>query len=337
MVKINWQFFLNKWNRLVLSSSRLSQMLPQEVAGTGNLSRPGASEVQISQAEARLGIRLPPSYRAFLQASDGWLTGTDATNRLFRIQETDWFALRFSDVLQAWLTGYQMNGEPPSIYDSEYLVYGESQDPSLIRTEDLQASLAIGVGADESFYLLNPRVVERNGEWEAWFFAAWLPGAMRYRSFGELMQAEYKKVKDLVADEKEHARSARSSGGIKASLPSLLAEFQQEIARQSQVASSESWIDAPYVQYVRGIIEGLQYGELRVRQIQEQAHDLEEVQPALEALAAELENRWQQSNQAAKQMSQMDMMEQMRLYSTVEGSRQAMGILQRFLKEHKVL
>jgi len=337
MGKINWQFFLNRWNRLVQSSSGISQMLPEEVTGTSNLGRPGASEMQISQAEARLGIRLPPSYRAFLQASDGWFTGTDATSRLFPIQETDWFALRFPDVLRAWLTGYQMNGEPPLISDSEYLVYGESQDPSLVRTEDLQASLAIGIGADESFYLLNPRVVERNGEWEAWFFADWLPGAMRYRSFGELMQAEYQKVKDWVEEEKAHARSARLSGGIGTSLPSLLAEFQKEIARQSQVAGGASSMDEPYVQYVRGIIEGLQYGELRVRQIQEQAHNLEEVLPALEALAVELGKRWQQSNQAAKQKGQMDMVEQMRLYSTVEGSRQAMGILQRFLKEHKVL
>jgi len=337
MIKINWQFFLNRWNRLVLTSSGLSQALPEEVTGAGSLGCPGASEAQISQAETRWGIQLPPSYRAFLQASDGWYTGMDSGSRFFHIQEVDLFALRFSEVLQAWLTGYQMNGEPPSRSGPEYLVYGETQDPSLVRTEDFQASLVIGMGTDESFYLLNPRVVERSGEWEAWFFAAWLPGAMRNRSFGELMQAEYQKVKDRVEEEKEHARSARLSGGIKAGLPSLLAEFQNEIARQSQVASSASRIDAPYVQYVRGIIEGLQYGELRVRQIQEQAHDLEEVQPALEALTAELENRWQQSNRAAKQEGQMDMVEQMRLYSTVEGTRQAMGIVQRFLKEHKVL
>ena len=343
MIKINWQFFLNRWNRLVLSSSSLSQALPEEVTGAGSLGRPGAPEGQISQAEARWGIQLPPSYRAFLQASDGWFTGTDATSRLFPIQETDWFAVRFPDVLQGWLTGFQMQDDPEPapapvpVPEKAYLVYGEAQDPSLVRTEDLQASLVIGMGADKSFYLLNPRVVDRGGEWEARFFAAWLPGAMRYRSFGELMQAEYQKVKDWVEEEKEHARSARLSGGIKAGLPSLLAEFQKEIARQSQVASGASWIDAPYVQYVRGIIEGLQYGELRVRQIQEQTHDLEEVQPALEALTAELENRWQQSNRAAKQEGQMDMVEQMHLYSTVEGSRQAMGIVQRFLKEHKML
>ncbi|GAP13615.1 hypothetical protein LARV_01370 [Longilinea arvoryzae] len=337
MPKIDWRAFLNRWNHIVNKSPGLTQGLPNEVNSTGFLGQPGAPDEQISQAEARLGIQLPPSYRAFLQVSDGWFTGTDATSRLFPIQETDWFAVRFPDVLQGWLTGFQMQGEPEPVPEKEYRVYGETQDPSLVRSEDLQASLVIGIGADESFYLLNPRLIDRGGEWEAWFFAAWLPGAKRYSSFGELMQAEYQKVKDWVEEEKEHVRSVRLSGGMKASLPSLLAEFQKEIAKQSQVASGASWIDAPYVQYVRGIIEGLQYGELRVRQIQEQAHDLEEVQPALEALTAELENRWQQSNRAAKQEGQMDMVEQMRLYSAVEGSRQAMGIVQWFLKEHKML
>jgi hypothetical protein len=33
-------------------------------------------------------------------------------------------------------------------------------------------------------------VVTPDGEWEAWFFANWLPGANRYRSFWEMLQTE---------------------------------------------------------------------------------------------------------------------------------------------------
>jgi hypothetical protein len=40
-------------------------------------------------------------------------------------------------------------------------------------------------------YLLNPSVVFEGGEWEAWVFASVFPGAIRYRSFWELMKAEY--------------------------------------------------------------------------------------------------------------------------------------------------
>ena len=51
--------------------------------------------------------------------------------------------------------------------------------------------------SDSAIYLLNPKVVTPDGEWEAWFFANWLPGAARYRSFVELMQAEYRSFRQL--------------------------------------------------------------------------------------------------------------------------------------------
>jgi hypothetical protein len=38
--------------------------------------------------------------------------------------------------------------------------------------------------------LLNPNIVTPDGEWEALYFAHWIPGADRYPSFWELMQAE---------------------------------------------------------------------------------------------------------------------------------------------------
>lgn len=50
---------------------------------------------------------------------------------------------------------------------------------------------AIRPDSGSGLYLLNPRIVTAEGEWEAWFFAHWLPGANRYRSFWELMQGEY--------------------------------------------------------------------------------------------------------------------------------------------------
>ncbi|MEU6252536.1 hypothetical protein [Streptomyces sp. NPDC047043] len=39
--------------------------------------------------------------------------------------------------------------------------------------------------------LLNPCVITPDGEWEAWYLAHWLPGAVRYRSFRALMNDEY--------------------------------------------------------------------------------------------------------------------------------------------------
>jgi hypothetical protein len=81
--------------------------------------------------------------------------------------------------------------EKTSISDEEYFVYGAEQNPGLIRYEYIRTALEISDVGDTAIYLLNPQVVAPDGEWEAWFLASWLPGANRYRSFWELMQAEY--------------------------------------------------------------------------------------------------------------------------------------------------
>jgi hypothetical protein len=43
-------------------------------------------------------------------------------------------------------------------------------------------------------------VVTPEKEWEAWFFANWLPGAARYRSFREMMKAERESFLRLSTD-----------------------------------------------------------------------------------------------------------------------------------------
>ena len=50
---------------------------------------------------------------------------------------------------------------------------------------------------DSAIYVLNPQVVTAEGEWGAWFFANWQAGAVRHRSFWDLMQAEYQSFLDL--------------------------------------------------------------------------------------------------------------------------------------------
>ena len=47
------------------------------------------------------------------------------------------------------------------------------------------------VAGDSAIYLLNPRVVAEDGEWEAWHHAHWIPGADRYPSFAHLMRQQY--------------------------------------------------------------------------------------------------------------------------------------------------
>ena len=87
--------------------------------------------------------------------------------------------------------------ELPSIRDAEYFVYGEAQDCRTLRVGYLQTALEISSKGDAAIYLLNPQVLTPEGEWEAWFFCDWLPGADLYGSFLEMMQAEYENFLDL--------------------------------------------------------------------------------------------------------------------------------------------
>jgi hypothetical protein len=205
MNSFNWERFLRQWSQdLIESVGNASAPLPQEVIHSVWLGYPGATEEQIIRAEARLQTTLPPSYRAFLKVTNGWRQTTPFIDKLWSVEQIEWFSVRHQD----WIDTYAASEDGqdavplpafplPSVPDEEYFVYGDAQDCSLIRVEYLQTMLEISDRGDSSIYLLNPQVIDSAGEWEAWFFGNWLPGADRYRSFQEMMQAEYENFLEL--------------------------------------------------------------------------------------------------------------------------------------------
>ncbi|GAA3442393.1 SMI1/KNR4 family protein [Planomonospora venezuelensis] len=150
---------------------------PPEWLGT-----PGAAEAEIVRHEERLGMRLPPSYREFLEVSDGWDETGAAAGPLLPVGGTGWLRELDPDLADTWSSSY----EGLRIPDEDYFVYGQGQDTAALRTEYLRDTLRIGE-YDDGTYLLNPHVTTPDGEWEAWYLAAWLPGAVRFRSFWDLM------------------------------------------------------------------------------------------------------------------------------------------------------
>ena len=46
----------------------------------------------------------------------------------------------------------------------------------------------ISTTVDERVLLINPAAMYQGGEWEAWDFANWYPGAYRYASFAHLVE-----------------------------------------------------------------------------------------------------------------------------------------------------
>lgn len=193
MATFDWESHIREWSRKRIEALDDEQKaeLPLEVQESGWLGYPGATEEQIANAEARLGVTFPPSYREFLLVSNGCRSLSRYAIRFYSTEEVDWFAVRNQDWIDAW----QVLDPVP---DEKYLVYGEEQDCIDIRPEYMQTALEISSDCDGYIYLLNPKVITADGEWEAWDFGSKLPGAYRYRSFRELMEYVFNNP-DMIA------------------------------------------------------------------------------------------------------------------------------------------
>ena len=216
MSAFDWESFLRQWSQAILETmdEEEQQLLPPEVLASGWLGYPGATEAEIGRAEARLRVKLPPSYREFLKVTNGWRQTADQANtfnhRFWSTEDVGRFATRHPQWIRSFIqhqetTDIALDDEPYDldnqwesigISDNDYFKYGEEQDPSKLRVEYLQTAIAISDVGLGSIYLLNPQVAP-DGEWEAWFFADYLPGADRYRSFQEMMEAEYQAFLEL--------------------------------------------------------------------------------------------------------------------------------------------
>jgi len=206
-----WRPFLEQVSRDLLADEGVRGMLPSEVVSSGWLGYEGAKEAEIVAVETRLGAKLPPSYRTFLSESNGWRNCGPFIYDLWSCSDVHWFQERN----QQWIDAYiypenngitivyppgQVPPAPRPLTDEEYLVYGDQQDSCRFRTEYLQTALEISDVGDSAVLLLNSKKISEGGEWEAWLFANWMPGAHRYRSFRELMEGEYKSFLRLRAE-----------------------------------------------------------------------------------------------------------------------------------------
>jgi hypothetical protein len=193
----HWRTFLQHASRDLLADMSIREDLPTDVVASGWLGYAGASDEAIAALEDRLGRRLPPSYRSFLAESDGWRNWGAFIYRLWPCSEVRWFRERNQD----WIDAYVQAGPEIEVSDADYFVYDDRQDSCRFRMRYLQSALEVSDAGDSAILLLNPEVVDDAGEWEAWFFANWMPGARRYRSFRDLMQAEHASFQRLQEDQ----------------------------------------------------------------------------------------------------------------------------------------
>jgi hypothetical protein len=267
-----------------------SYEVPPEVIASGWLGFPGATESQIAAAESRIGRSLPPSYREFLKVTNGWrTTGNCCVQQWWSTEDIGWHYPRHPYEADGWMEGEQRSGGP--ILDEVYFVYGKTQQP-MIRAQYLKAALEISNVDEGSVYLLNPEVVNADGEWEAWFYAYWMAGAQRYRTFWDLMQGEYAKFKWWEAHEaKRHKPGdlAELSGKI----PALVEELKDKIQQYTEARLNVLHDTSEFTDNDKGVIDGLESIADEVRVLGEQTSDPQDLLLKLRALV-ELTERQQQ-------------------------------------------
>jgi len=145
----------------------------------------GATEDQLAAAEEWLKIKLPPSFRTFLSACNGWKFASDMTPVIRPVEKNRWFRNEH----KGWYEAFQMTAEPLSVMEKDYFDY-TNQDCVVFEIKHLAQSLCISEIGDDAVVLLNPMVIWPDGEWETWFFSNSSPGATRYRSFADWMCEE---------------------------------------------------------------------------------------------------------------------------------------------------
>ncbi len=176
----------HEWDERVRREvSRFDRVVP-EIEQHGTVLREPATEEQLAEAEERLGVRLPPSYRAFLLVSNGAYAsslGAEKTyaadssrHGLLPIEEVAPAAEADASTVELW-TGDGLDDpeqdNPPTGADPVRVWYYEPLRRGLLASRPLQVWRDILVPRDGAV------------EWELWEMA-W-DGASAYRSFADFL------------------------------------------------------------------------------------------------------------------------------------------------------
>jgi hypothetical protein len=165
--QFQWAPFLKELSEFRLSDPQVAARVPKQKVRESWLGEPPASEQQIAALEGRLGRTLPPSYRSFLAASNGFEQQSHFIYRLYGTDEVDRFSVRNPEETKIWAEVYQ-NRHP-----------------------NLASWLQISDIGDCAFVLLDPDEVSPDREWPAYFLASWSPGLVpSYPNFREFMEKE---------------------------------------------------------------------------------------------------------------------------------------------------
>ena len=143
-----------------------------------------SSDVEISELEKRICFELPPSYKQFLKVTNGFKVVNQFFGNLFQVNLVQPLIKFDPDFVDIWTRN------DFEVSDETYFNYDETQRTEWIRSNYSKDCIAISDWFDGGIILLNPNI-KFSEEFEAWAFANWYPGAVRYKSFWDLIKGEF--------------------------------------------------------------------------------------------------------------------------------------------------
>jgi hypothetical protein len=242
----DWRPFLLKWSgEWADSLEGESEDEDREAARQPRwLGFPPASEERIRAMEARLGRRMPPSYREFLAVTDGWRHAGGFVWLLAGTEEARW---------------YEDEAGLADIF-GEHLA--EDATPEERREVDIwRNGLQLDVESDVVQVLMDPEDVDEHGEWPVYTWAGWRAAPPeRHANFREFMCAMYREF--------HHLRAHDADGG---------AEFVNDTTRGLDAAVEEARLDAlrgNWERALRVLDEAKEYGRPRAAALGDQVRRL---------------------------------------------------------------
>ncbi|SDJ05729.1 SMI1/KNR4 family protein [Nonomuraea jiangxiensis] len=202
----DWDQFLKRWTEEWLIAH-------PDLAGELTAGWPGyppASTEQIATLEQRLGRPLPPSYRDFLQASNGWRFTIPFVDELRGANDVGWLC--------------DLDPSMAEIYDDSDIFEEEAAI--------LHRAVLISLEADAGIIVLDPDDVNADGEWAVHELFSWSgEPTERHKSFYEWMYDSFASFHTLDRpscrtqrewdDRIEQARLASLAGQVDAPLHTL--------------------------------------------------------------------------------------------------------------------
>ncbi|MET7304364.1 SMI1/KNR4 family protein [Embleya sp. NPDC005575] len=148
---------------------------------------PGADEERLTAFEARIGRRLPPSFRSFLELTDGWRHAGNFVMRLAGTAE----AAPLEEAEAERHAGYE-----------DYLWEGEEPTEEMVhRSRMWHRALRIDAEADAGILVLDPGDIGPDGEWAVYSWHSWKAApAERFDSFRAFLHDKYREFHQLAAD-----------------------------------------------------------------------------------------------------------------------------------------